>query len=97
MVENMKDITKKVVILNNFVSPYVSEAIIILRDYDPRLETKAIADAEKIVSDYIEKLNAKTAKPKRRKKSKLFKIITFLILTVSAAVLCYFTAKSPAL
>ncbi len=93
----MKDTTKKVVILNNFVSPYVSEAIIILKDYDPRLDTRAIADAEKIVSAYIEKLDTKKAKPKRRKKSKLFKIITFLILIAFAAALYYFIAKSPAL
>lgn len=49
----MKDMTKKVVILNNFSSPYISEAIIVLREYDRKLEGKIIADAEKIVADYI--------------------------------------------
>ena len=49
----MKDITKKVVILNNLSSPYICEAIIVLKDYNPRLESKVIADAEKIVTDYI--------------------------------------------
>lgn len=52
---NMKDITKKVVILNNFSSPYISEAIIVLREYDRKLEGKIIDDAEKIVADYISK------------------------------------------
>lgn len=87
----MKDITKKVVILNNFVSPYVSEAIIILRDYDPRLEGKAIADAERIVSDYIEKINKQTVKkPSARKKSKLVKfLITFAVFGAIAAA-CHF-------
>ena len=38
----MKDITKKVVILNNFSSPYICEAIIVLRDYNQKLEGKII-------------------------------------------------------
>ena len=37
----MKELTKKVVILNNFSSPYVSQAIIILKDYNPKLESRA--------------------------------------------------------
>ena len=52
----MKELTKKVVILNNFTSPYVSQAIIVLRDCNPKLEGKAVADAEQIVSRYIEKI-----------------------------------------
>ena len=52
----MKDITKKVVILNNLSSPYICEAIIVLKDYNPRLESKVIADAEKIVTDYIDNM-----------------------------------------
>ncbi len=91
----MKDITKRVVILNNFVSPYVSEAIIILRDYDPRLEGKAIADAEKIVSDYIEKINRQTAKPSARKKSrnksKFIKFLAVCVLIGAIAAACHFT------
>ena len=45
----MKELTKKVVILNNFSSPYVSEAIIFFKEYNPKLESRAIADAETIV------------------------------------------------
>lgn len=85
----MKDATKKVVILNNFVSPYVSEAIVILRDYDPRLETKAIADAEKIVSDYIAKLDHAKPKQRRRKKSKRSKIIAAVLIAAAIALICY--------
>ena len=62
----MKDITKKVVILNNFSSPYISEAIIVLREYNPKLEGKIIADAEKIVSDYIEQNTVKIPKKMRQ-------------------------------
>lgn len=86
----MKDTTKKVVILNNFTSPYVSEAIIILRDYDPRLEGKAIADAEKIVSNYIEKINRQTFKTSARKKSKISKIFIFLSMAAIAAAAYFF-------
>ena len=55
----MKELIKKVVILNNFSSPYVSQAIIILKDYNPKLESRAIADAETIVSRYIERTTNK--------------------------------------
>ena len=51
----MKNTAKKAVVLHNFSSPYISEAIIILKDYNPALEGKIITDAEKIVSAYIEK------------------------------------------
>ena len=46
----MKDITKKVVILENLASPYVHQAIIVMRDYNPKLETKAVTEAERIVN-----------------------------------------------
>lgn len=81
----MKELTKKVIILNNFSSPYVSQAIIVLRDYNPGLESKAVADAEIIVSKYIERLGRKNGQPNMavRKKNKLFKIF-FGILCVAA-------------
>ena len=86
----MKDTTKKVVILNNFTSPYVSEAIIILRDYDPRLEGKAVADAERIVSNYIEKINRQTFKTSARKKPKISKIFIFLSIAAIVAAAYFF-------
>lgn len=78
----MKELTKKVVILNNFTSPYVSQAIIILKDYNPMLEGKAIADAELIVSRYVERMK-KNEQPLKavRKKGKLLKIVVGLVLT----------------
>ena len=74
----MKELTKKVVILNNFSSPYVSQAIIILKDYNP------IADAETIVSRYIERIQ-KNGQPTKavRSKSKILKILICLILIAS--------------
>lgn len=77
----MKELTKKVVILNNFTSPYVSQAIIVLKDYNPKMEGKAIEDAEEIVSRYIEKMQ-KNGQPQRtaRKKGRLLKIVVGLAL-----------------
>lgn len=88
----MKELTKKVVILNNFSSPYVSEAIVVLKDYNPKLEGKAIADAEMIVSRYIERIE-KNGQSLRtvRKKSKLTKFIigTIIAALIVAAIKCF--------
>ena len=79
----VKELTKKVVILNNFSSPYISQAIIVLRDYNPMLEGKVIADAEKIVAKYIERAK-KDGQPPRavRRKNKL---VGFLFAFLCAA------------
>lgn len=84
----MKELTKKVVILNNFSSPYVSQAIIVLKDYNPRLEGKAIEDAEMIVSRYIDKINGGQSANTVRRKNKLFKILicAVIIIAVCAAI-----------
>lgn len=84
----MKELTKKVVILNNFSSPYVSQAIIVLKDYNPRLEGKAIEDAEMIVSRYIDKINGGQPAKTVRRKNKLFKILigAVIIIAVCAAI-----------
>lgn len=84
----MKELTQKVVILNNFSSPYVSQAIVVLKDYNPKLEGRAIADAEMIVSNYIERIEKK-GQPVRaaRKKSKCSKFFKFVIgLAISTAI-----------
>lgn len=79
----MKELTKKIVILNNFSSPYVSRAIIILKDYNPQLDGKAIEDAEMIVSKYIEKIE-KSGHPVKnvRKKRKVVKIVVILAAVI---------------
>jgi hypothetical protein len=81
----MKELTQKVVILNNFSSPFVSQAIIVLKDYNPKLEGRAIEDAEKIVSEYIERMQkgghcAKSVRPK----GKMVKIVIGLCLIIAA-------------
>lgn len=82
----MRELTKKVVILNNFSSPYISEAIVVLKDYNPKLEGRAIADAELIVGRYIERMekNGQSARTARKKG----KFIKFLVGIGIAALIC---------
>lgn len=75
----MKNLKKKVMILNNFTSPYISEAIIILKDYDPQFDTKAILEAEKIVNDYLHK-NDGQPRYAVRLRTKIIKFISIVIL-----------------
>ena len=49
----MKNTTKQVVILDNFASPYIHQAILILKNYNPEIEDKIVEEAERIVSEYL--------------------------------------------
>ena len=51
----MKNLSKQVVILDNISSPYIHQAIIILKNYVPDKHDKIISEAEKIVADYFNK------------------------------------------
>lgn len=51
----MKNLSKQVVILDNISSPYIHQAIIILKNYAPEQHQKIIAEAERIVSEYFNK------------------------------------------
>ncbi len=62
----MKDLTKKVVILENLASPYVHQAIIVMRDYNPKLEAKAVIEAERIVNAYLSDMKLKSGESKKR-------------------------------
>lgn len=87
----MKDITKKVVILENLASPYVHQAIIVMRDYNPKLETKAVTEAERIVNAYLDnmKLNKNGQGVKRpvRKKSSFLLCLAVSAISVIISVL----------
>lgn len=68
----MNDTTHQVVILDNFSSPYIKQAIIVLKNFDPAMQTKIIRDAEAIVNEYMSKLpahapsyNVSAPKPKK--------------------------------
>lgn len=75
----MKNLKKKVMILNNFTSPYISEAIIILKDYDPQFDTKAILEAEKIVNNYLHKNDGQPHRTVRLR-TKVIKFCSILLL-----------------
>lgn len=80
----MKELTKKVVILNNFSSPYISQAIIVFKDYNPRLEGRAIEDAEAVVSRYIERMQKNGQPvPAARGNHKLLKIFAGIIFAAA--------------
>ena len=80
----MKDILKKVVILDNLSSPYVHQAIIVMRDYNPKLESKAVIEAERIVNAYLDNMKLRSGqtvkKPVRRKHTMLWIVLSALFL-----------------
>ncbi len=80
----MKNLKRKVMILNNLTSPYISEAIIILKDYDPKFDTKAILDAERIVNEYLHKENGRRDESARPWK----KTLKYALLLLAMA-LCF--------
>lgn len=87
--KTMKDMMKKVVILDNLASPYVHQAIIVMRDYDPRLESRAVIEAERIVNAYLD--NMKLTSEHNRSTSKKKKNI---LLYALCALICVATAAA---
>lgn len=84
----MKDVTKKVVILENLASPYVYQAIIVMRDYNPHLESRAVIEAERIVNAYLDNMkinNGRSAKRTARKSKQNNHIFVALSIAVIAA------------
>ena len=51
----MKNLSKQVVILDNISSPYIHQAIIILKKYSPQQHEKIIEEAENVVFEYFNK------------------------------------------
>ncbi len=60
----MKNLSKQVVILDNISSPYIYQAIIILKNYPQGQHEKIISEAEKIVASYFDK-KIPAEKPKK--------------------------------
>ena len=85
----MKDIAKKVVILENLASPYVDQAIIVMRDYNPKLESNAITEAERIVSAYLENLKLKGGRYRAaaKKKGSLLRCVISAVISAAAVYL----------
>ncbi len=81
----MKDLTKKVVILENLASPYVHQAIIVMRDFNPKLETKAVVEAERIVNAYLDNMKLKNGQSARRPVRKRHSFLLYLAVAVVSA------------
>lgn len=88
----MKENSHKVVILNKLSSPYISEAILILKDNDCVTQSKAVEEAERIVLSYIER-TSKNGQPVKAVRSHSWKITIFsCICAALVAFLCSFAA-----
>ena len=73
-------------ILENFSSPYIHQAILILKDYNPALEGKIIEEAESIVGEY---LNGRNRTVTMNKKSKFPLLILSVLALISVIVTCF--------
>lgn len=82
----MKNSTKQVVILDNFSSPYIHQAILILKDYNPALEDKVIEEAEKVVSEYLKQPCIGT---KKRTNRLAWLFVAFCAAGAAAMILSY--------
>lgn len=85
----MRDLTKKVVILENLASPYVHQAIIVMRDYNPKLESRAVLEAEKIVSAYLDNMKIKNGRGKHRPVRKIRLLIQYSAVAVISALITF--------
>ncbi len=85
----MKDVMKKVVILDNLASPYVHQAIIVMRDYNPKLESRAVVEAERIVNAYIDNMkinNGQTREYRPARKKHPFLLFCLIAAATAAAI-----------
>ncbi len=89
----MKDITKKVVILENLASPYVHQAIIVMRDYNPKLETKAVVEAERIVNAYLDNMKLKSGQGVKRNVRKKSSFLLYLAVSAISVILSVLVMK----
>ena len=87
----MSDTTKKVIILNKLSSPFISEAIIILKDGTTLPSSRIVEEAEKIVCSYMERTAKNGRAPKRAARLCQWKTTAFLCLATALAVFfcCY--------
>lgn len=81
----MKNNAKRVVILDKFVSPYISQVIVVLNNYNPTLETKVIQEAERVVTNYFNS----NYPPKNKKRSYKSSIITMCIIVLCLGIIAY--------
>lgn len=73
----MNNKEKKVIILDNIASPFISQAIIFLKDGTDCEENTILKEAEKIVADYFPK-----NPPKKSKKLLLGGFLVIVVLAI---------------
>ena len=89
----MKDLTKKVVILENLASPYVHQAIIVMRDYNPKLEAKAVIEAERIVDAYLSDMKLKSGENRKRPIRRKNSYLAYLAVSAISVICSVFIMK----
>ncbi len=62
----MSNNTRKIVVLSKIESPRIEQAIFILRDETDISECDAVAEAQKIVNDYLNSLSAPINKSRKK-------------------------------
>ncbi len=82
----MRNKEQKVIILENLSSPFISQAIIILKDGTNCAPDGIIAEAERIVSGYFPQNKKNTPK-------KSVSLLPGVILAISSAILTYIIMK----
>lgn len=85
----MKNMSKQVIILDNISSPYIHQAIIILKNHPPHCNDKIIAEAEKIVANYFnsDTVSKESYNIGRKGDKKLKMSVIFLSIALAASTL----------
>ena len=86
----MNNNTRKIVVLNNLNSPRIEQAIFILREEADISECDAVAEAQKIVNDYLNSLSAPLKKPRKKIAPTFFlgmAIYTFAAVALTAYIM----------
>ncbi|MBE7064099.1 MAG: hypothetical protein IJN25_07195 [Clostridia bacterium] len=81
--------SKKVFVVKNFKSPYIEEAIFILREDTPAASQAlpdAVSEAERIIAGYLDGLDAPRL-PQKQKSSRVFATALGLVAIICALVL----------
>lgn len=89
----MKKTQKRAFILNECKSPYISQAIFILKDGITSNHLGVIADAERIVASYMSDVNNESITKKNRFQTPLNTLFTALITAALTAAIFIYTAK----
>lgn len=84
----MSDTERKAIILNKLSSPYISEAIIILKDGVCAPQSKVIEDAELIVSSYIRRTSKNGQPPEKTARTHTWKLTAILCLGAALTSFC---------